>query len=623
VVADRRTLELSLIGKETVSGAARTAGRALDDMGDEAKGAIRDFEKLDRQIAQTEVVIAGLAAEIAATGDIDLFKDLNRNKSLLRSLQGVKRSFGDAGQDSGRSFSTRLAKAITDTSHIALFSPAGLAIGGTIAAAASPVLVPALAAAITAGVSGAAVGAGLLIASRDPKVKSAAHHLADVIGAGLQRAAMPFVDGAVRALGIFEVRWGRIDPIIERTFAKAATFVEPLAMGLAGAAEGLAVGVEKAVGRSGPIIDTFSRHLAELGLVLGDAFDRFSRSSDDTAKALGAVLGMVEQTVVATAFLVEQFSRISPLLAGATGGLWIEWLDHTAKKTPEASEVLKKLREALAGVSGGLATVDTNASNAKSALQNFQDALKAQTDPVFAFKDALNTVAEKQRAYNKALKEHGPKSEAARQAALDLAGASINLQGASAKMAETFGNKVDPALHDALVAAGLTGKKLHDVESAFYDVRTAGQAAAKKYEAKVYANTVQATKALHTVRNSLDSLDRYIPITVAVSYRFFGKPGSGGGLQHGGHAPAGAVRWVGEAGPELVRFRTPATVYSASRSRAMAASMARSTGGGGGTTITVAAGRVGRNPVVDLFLNLLRSGDLQLIVGDDGSVRAR
>jgi nitroreductase len=621
VVADRRTLELSLIGKETVSGAARTAGRALDDMGDEAKGAIRDFEKLDRQIAQTEAVIAGLAAEIAATGDVDLFKDLNRNRSLLRSLQGVRHQFAETGDDAGRDFSLSFFQRFGAITARAPISPYLLPI---FAAAAVPVGA-AFGGALLAAAGTAVAAGGVLVAFKDADVKAEGQRLGQQLGAELSRAFGPaFIPAAHRALSELSTDLAGLEPQLKRLSAAAAVFVLPLERGLSGLIKGVLPGLTSALEKSGAVFAVLQEHGRKLGEALGQMFSDIAGASTGGALALGDFLTALEKTVVATGKLISFFEGL--YTAFRSGGR----PDKIAEALAQQQHLSADLRGEIEGLIGGFRSAGSAAGGmadstaaASAALQNYHSQLEKLTNPIAAFIGAQKDARDAQKEYNQALKEHGPKSAAAREASLKLVSAALALQGAAGDVAGTLGSNLDPALHDTLVAAYGTSRAVKGAEGAFHGARSAAASYAKKWQATAVLNGVtQAKRNADTLRRSLDSIDRYISVNINVTTHYSG--GKPLAMQHGGHAPAGAVRWVGEAGPELVRFRTPATVYSASRSRTMAASMARSvSGGGGGTTILVAPAPGRRSAMVDMFLELLRTNQIQMIVGSDGTVRAR
>lgn len=130
-----------------------------------------------------------------------------------------------------------------------------------------------------------------------------------------------------------------------------------------------------------------------------------------------------------------------------------------------------------------------------TALQKLADQLQAQTDPVFALIKAQKDMRDAQTEYNKAVAEHGRKSQEAKDASLGLAEASVRLTDAVAKTAGTFNGQLTPELYAALQAAGLTDRQIRDIEQSFKGAAAAGNAFAGDYEVRVRAEQLDAAIA--------------------------------------------------------------------------------------------------------------------------------
>lgn len=190
------------------------------------------------------------------------------------------------------------------------------------------------------------------------------------------------------------------------------------------------------------------------------------------------------------------------------------------------------------------------------ALKDLHDALRAQSDPLFALIDAQQNLAEKQAALKEATAKHGKTSQEAKDATIDLAKAGIELSGAVVEAQGKFDGKLTPAMKAALTAAGLTEAQIKELETGFRNATAAGDAFAKNYNATVTVTYREKGRAL------------------AVSDDF---QSGVGGRQSGGYASGWIV--AGEGGkPELINVGPSARVYNSVESRGKAAELAMGTG---------------------------------------------
>lgn len=181
--------------------------------------------------------------------------------------------------------------------------------------------------------------------------------------------------------------------------------------------------------------------------------------------------------------LSGDFGRLQVMLENqaiavdAAGTGWVDMQNAMGKSGDEIDETTGKVK------------------NQITALQLLADTLKKQSDPVFALISAQKGLRDAQQDYDEAVKEHGRNSTEARDAALDLARASVELTGAVANTAGVFNGQLTPEMLSALQAAGLTKAQIKQVEQSFRDAAAAGNAFAGTYEATIKVNQLDAAIA--------------------------------------------------------------------------------------------------------------------------------
>jgi TP901 family phage tail tape measure protein len=205
-------------------------------------------------------------------------------------------------------------------------------------------------------------------------------------------------------------------------------------------------------------------------------------SSGNAAGANQAFQALASQLATGKVSM-EEFRRQFPQYAAA--------VETAGSATGGTADKLGDLNSALEVGADGQRKYKTAADAAAGAARGEREAigslfatLKAETDPVFALIDAQKRLRDAQKAYTKAVKEHGRDSAEARAADLDLAKTALGLQGAVGDLSSTFRGKLDPAFVATLKAAGLTKKQIADVTAQF----DAAKKSADKYDGKYAAN---------------------------------------------------------------------------------------------------------------------------------------
>ncbi|MGW5578712.1 hypothetical protein [Micromonospora chokoriensis] len=634
----------SLIGKETISTAAKSAEKSLADLGDEHKDTGKAVEKLDKQTGELQKNIESLAVAFANTGDEKFFKQMREGERDLRKLTKTSKLVAGIGNDMAEGVSLSFSQRIGPLIASAPVAPAG------------PILGAALAPGIGAAVAGAIVGAagvggvvgGLALASKHPAVQQAGGDLGKEVFASLNDAAVAFVNPALDGIGI--VRQGFIDikPEIESIFADSSNYVVPLANGIVKGAQHIIRGVAVAVEKAEPIIKAFSRSFESIGDAVGDTFALLADDAEEGASAIDDMTLALSNFVRVSGELLHLTSQIKGYSNELDtvldrGRYWVEdnsylaeslrkvgiTLDITSDGFAAGSKEAEAYRNATLGTAtaadfatlkaAGMADAQIIAADASgefakqaqdastkanglgkahdfaaqaargqvSALDELATELLAQSDPMFGLIDAQNDLKQAQQEHTEAVKEHGRRSPEAQAALRAEAQAAIAVQMATGKAADSFNGRLTPAMRATLSAAGLTEKEIRELEAQFITAKAAGERFAKNYKA--------------TVTTVYREVGRAVPISAEYQSGI-------GGRASGGPVKAGTPYIVGEEGPELITPTRDGYVHTASETKQMLSKSGSSAGaaiGGAAGGIVINVQNVVANNPAD-FIEELR-----------------
>lgn len=249
-------------------------------------------------------------------------------------------------------------------------------------------------------------------------------------------------------------------------------------------------------------------------------------------------------------------------------------------------------------LAGSLDDVADAAGDAADETENYQEALEgaiakaaALADPVFALFDAQNQYVEAQKAATEAIAEHGATSDEAVGANQDLVMALLTLQSAAINAGMDF-DGFERQLDEWVAQGRITEQQADTLRHGIDDARKA----AEEFRGDYHATLTADDQASATIDRLIDKLGRVqgtyaARLTLEAQAHTGGGGGpSGGSSGGGGNVPtnamaaggtfvAGQELWVGEEGPEKVRFGHPGQVFDARTSAAM--------GGGGDMYVTV------------------------------------
>lgn len=426
---------------------------------------------------------------------------------------------------------------------------------GLVALSAAPIIGGALGAAVIGGAAGVGIVGGFAAAVQHPQVKGAGKALGEMIKDDLKSGTTSFVPAAVAAIDSVGAKWKQILPDLKSIFNQSTDLIDPLLDGILDGVGYIVDGIEKTIGDAGPVVEAFGEMFAEVGDALGDLFVNASDESDTFAAAIDFLSGVITTAIDAigvflevSAVFIDFFRPMGGLIADAANALEEWW--GALGETGEASEETAGQQEDLKG------KVDDTTSSVQSQIEWMQalsDEMKKQTDPLFNLITAQQDVTAAQKNYNEALKKHGPRSEEAKDALVKLGKAATNMSGAAASAAKDGIGVVTPAMRKMWKEANLSKGQMDALEDALRNAKTA----ANNWEGTFTQTYIIEHKGQNTIGGS--------------GYAGLATGGIAGAATGGMHS---GLRWVGEAGPELVKLPAGTQVHSNADSQRLA-------GGGG------------------------------------------
>lgn len=296
-MADRE-FRFDFLAKDGVTPVVRRVGEAVDELGDDMRGTADDAQKLDREIDEVKLSLVELAAAFAATDDeaarLDLTKAMRTQQAELRKLTKVQTLLPteadvtgpaeDAGLFIGKhmAFGISRSQAVIGAAVLSGFTTLGPLIGATVAGAVVG----------AAGIGG--VVGGVVIASRDVRVKAAATSLGDFVGKELEKAAEPMVPATLTAIGKVKVGFAAMGADLRGIFSDSAKLVSPFTDALVGMVSKALPGIRSAISKAGPVFDVFAKELPELGATVGRFFQTMGDHAGQGAVALKLMFDVVE-----------------------------------------------------------------------------------------------------------------------------------------------------------------------------------------------------------------------------------------------------------------------------------------------------------------------------------------
>lgn len=465
-------------------------------------------------------VEADLIANDKTGRGIDSAERRFRASSKRIKSEGDKVSSGFAKSVIGlaEAISPKLAGSLTKA-----FASAGEA-GGPLmlagVAAATLAAAPLIGATISAGVIGGAglggVIGGLILASKDARVRSAADEMSKRLQDRLAVAGQSFVQPAIDGIHDIETAVDSIN--VEQILGDSAKFVQPLAEGVSSAITELGDGIEQLVHNAGPVIDVIGEGIADIGKSLGDGLKSLSDNGDDAASALRLIFLIIttglDSVFLTVNALTEMYGIIKDIGGLGVFGPLSEDMDKAAKSGRDLGTGTFSAARHI----GDMGDSAVGAANGVQSLAEQLDAVTSAGRSLFESTtnvgEAIDRVTEAAKKNGKTLDANTTKGRANREVLSGLASAlSANYQATLA--ANGLGPKTDAVAaanraNFIRLATSLTGSK-----RAAEDLANKILGIPEKKDTKINANTHDAEGRIKALKDKLDAIrDRTVTVTV-------------------------------------------------------------------------------------------------------------
>jgi len=377
------------LGKKSTTEFAKF-GRGAKHAGSSADGLTHDLHQLERQISDTERELRQLNLQFALTGDAGTKRLIKGSERDLAFLKKVRTALtGDDEPSGGGFFSRVFAKLKELPSQLK-----GAAIVAVVGAGAA--LAPFLAAAISGAVLGA-VGAGgivggIALAAQDEGVRKAAQGLGETFMTELSKGAAVFTEPVKDALAKLQPVVLTIAASLGRNFRTLAPLVAPVAEGLAGMATNVLPGLERATDKARVPIRALAHELPEIGDAVSDALDSISRESDSATEGvvglsdaielairetgnwlsyLGYLYGELVQVSNAVHDFTEESGFFGDVVASILGPAFVKWGNEADGQV----DALNRAKDASKDYSGALGDQIVKTNAAADAAKQLADAI--------------------------------------------------------------------------------------------------------------------------------------------------------------------------------------------------------------------------------------------------------
>lgn len=272
-----------------------------------------------------------------------------------------------------------------------------------VAIAAAPIIGATLSAAVIGGAGLGGVLGGVLLASRDTRVKAAATDLGTFVSNSLNSKAGVFVEPLLQSLQTFKETFNSILPNIGHILANASQFVKPLVSGVSTFVEKVTAGIDKLVAGAGPVIDSISNGVAGIGDAIGDVFSDLADNGVNAATALNIAFGSVILTIRVIGKAVEGLTAAFGVLAkfGVFGAeIQRQWTaaDIAAKAAAQSTDQFAATAVHTAESADALAKAEEDAANKANALNDANRSLySSQTSAAAAVAATTKSIKENGR----------------------------------------------------------------------------------------------------------------------------------------------------------------------------------------------------------------------------------
>lgn len=374
------------------------------------------------------------------------FEQLDRDTKRIGKSLG-KDLIGN-GTAIGALFGENIAKGLSRA------APALAPVLAGVAIASAPVIGATIGAAVIGGAAGVGIIGGVILASRDPRVKAAGSTLGNSLLNRLETRAAVFVNPVLASIAKIDKGFDGVGDNISRIFANTARFVAPLTAGAIAAFQRITQGIDKLTGAAGPVIDVLSQGIANLGNAVGDVFESLADDGVSAATALNQVFQVLEFTIRGVGLAINALTETYGFLAkvGAFGrDAQLEYvrLEANAKIAATANQSLGTsfgtVRAAGESVASTMRTVIAATANLTESNRSLYSSQTSAAEAIARTKDAikengrtLDLNTEKGRANRQALSNLASALNSQYEATLKASGAGRVANGVAASNRAAF-----------------------------------------------------------------------------------------------------------------------------------------------------------------------------------------
>lgn len=583
---------------------------------DDTKGFAQSRNEVKSFSADTKAEMAKTGREAGEELSRGIVNGLGDMQSKLKGKVSAKSLLPEPGElasqaaEAGVTLGEGIGKTMTSGIMAAAKNPyilAGLGIG---AAAASTIIAASISAAIIGAAGAGGVIGGIMLVKDDPRIATAGTAMADNLLNGFKQKAGVFVQPVLQSLGMIQDRVNAMGEDIGSAFSSASRYVVPFTDALLRATEAIVSGIVPAIENAGPVMAAIGEAIVMIAEEIGEGFRELSNNSTEAGMAIldlasgisiaiEVMFEFVEAMTTAYGYLRAYSAFITGDFAGAASLLAQMQLDGKNKT--------EDLGGAYKGTSDDLANFIDKQNEANDAIYEgtnvARDAITAQIDYRKAVKDATDAVDYKNDVSDDEMMALIGVAEKTDR----LTTAIRTNNGSAQEMSKAIQAGKDDIIRLGQ-AMGMSEKDAIDLANKLIAVPD-------DINVRVDVNTANAMTKTQQIKNLVNSIqDKRVDITVvesiyrqdaALANRVNNRAAGGpiGAAATGG--ARGALTWVGEQGPELLRLPYGSQVYPAGQSKQMAAQQAQQAGGGA--------------PVVNLYASggILAERDVVRIIRDE------
>lgn len=508
----KQKLEFDLVARDVnATRAVDGLASSMDKAGDSAGNLSRQTSKVDEELKATRKSLLDLQRQFDQTGDLDLLGKIGRAQGKVTRLEKIRQNLDATAEEAGKSFGDKfIASAMAGLSSAVGGNPYATGVKAAFAVAAAPGIGAVVSSAVLGGAGLGGIIGGVTLAARDPRVQAAGTELGEQLMREFTRAAEPFVEPVLESLDKFgDAGWAAK---LEPTFDKLATHVEPLTDGLIGFGDGVIRGFNTLADAAGPVLDTLTNHLPELGDAVDEAFTSIAENPEEAAAALDMLLDTVEDLIVTGGEFVGTLTDIygGVLDVGHAIGLVDEQTKVWTKDTGDGADANHRFAR--------------STDDAADSVDDLRNTLTTYLDMAFGLQEAQDQVANSWARLTEQIKEQ--KEEG------DKGAGSLEGNTRAARDNREVMRGLADGYADVINETVMAGKSTDGLRAQF--LAQAKQAGIAANQAKAYAD-------------QLFSIPDVVKTTLELRFRQIGGINSGGrgGAVFSGYSEGGLVEGPG------------------------------------------------------------------------------